>query len=179
MSYLVAAVVVLAVLVLIDLVLTLGVVRRLREHATLLAAGPRGPAVLQVMRPAGELVDDVKATTVDGDVVSMPPLDGPVVVGFFSRECRTCTERLPEFLAFAAGLPAGTARPVVVAVGDDPADLVEAARPVARVVTEPIDGPVSTAFGVTALPALCVLGPTGRILASGPEMSVLASYVAA
>ncbi|MFI6599468.1 hypothetical protein ACIBHX_24715, partial [Nonomuraea sp. NPDC050536] len=72
MAYLIAVVVLVGVLCLLDLVLTLGVVRRLREHTKLVDAlyemvatmgAPAGPAV-------GEVVGEFDVTTVDGSRVS-------------------------------------------------------------------------------------------------------------
>jgi thiol-disulfide isomerase/thioredoxin len=175
LPYLVTAVVILAVLVLVDLVLTFGVIKRLREHAQLLAAGPGG---MPSMRQPGELVGDFTATSVDGESVSRQ-FDAPTAVAFFSRHCPACAKRLPEFVAYAQDLPADCARPLVILIGDDTDELVTTLREVSRVIIEPVNGPVSKAFGVKATPSLCMVSPSGRVIDSGHDMTALAALTSA
>jgi thiol-disulfide isomerase/thioredoxin len=167
MPYLVAAVVLVGLLCLFDLVLTLGVIRRLREHTEKLAAldGPRDDTVM----PAGSLVRPFTAATTTGGEVSRDTLRGPTLVGFFTPGCTPCLERVPEFVAYARDFPGAV---VAVAVGDatETAGLVGSLRDVADVVTEPQDGPVQSAFGVGGYPALCLVDGAGLVLAGGTTM---------
>lgn len=163
-SYLVALV---GALGLVNLVLTVGVVRRqrevirrLREHHELLvgrSAGPGTPPSL--MLAPGRSVDDFEATTVDGAPLSRDRLAGRTLVGFFSAHCSSCREQLPSFLARAGRIPGGRAQALAVVVGpaEKTADMAARLATVARVVSEVEHGPVGAAFEVEGFPAFALL----------------------
>jgi thiol-disulfide isomerase/thioredoxin len=160
-----------AALCLLNLLLVVGVIRRLREHTELIEdvrSSASGPPV-RIMLPAGEEVGDFSARTVDGAAVSRGSLDGDTLVGVFSPGCPACAEQLPLFTALAASFPGGRDRVLAVVVGDaeEAAAEVAALAPVARVVQEAHGGDASTAFGVNGFPALARVDPAGRVLASG------------
>jgi thiol-disulfide isomerase/thioredoxin len=175
MAYLIASVVQVGMLCGVNLLLTFGVVRRLREHADLLAGTPRvvdvGPPV-----PVGSVVGEFTVTTADGEVVTRDSLDGGTVVGFFSPGCGPCEELLPRFVEYAAS-EAGGGRRVVAVVAASDAEAGEIAMqlaPVARVVLEgAFGGPVSAAFGVRGYPALCVVDSDGTVTAGGSTVDAL------
>ncbi|SMD26905.1 TlpA disulfide reductase family protein [Kibdelosporangium aridum] len=174
MTVVIIAVTVLGVLVLVDLVLTLGVVKRLRTHAALIeqalsTTDPMPP----IMAPRGAKVAPFEARTVDGKTVSLSDLLDPTLVGFFSTDCPACGENLPAFLDRARVL--GRDRVLAVAHGatDEVADLVAKLGAVARVVTEAPDGPLGRAFSVRGVPALCLVDPAGTVVASASEMAGL------
>src|SRR4051794_30448972 len=103
MLFLIAAVVLLGALVVVNLVLTLGIVWRLREHADLIGKALSGEATADpdrgyfIMR-AGSPLPAFSATTVDGAVA---PNTGPLLIGFFSSTCSACVQRLPGFIEYA------------------------------------------------------------------------------
>jgi len=87
MPVLIAAVIAVGTLCLVDLLLTFGVIRRLREQTALLAApDSRERAVIGV--PEGELPGGFSATTTTGEVVSGTA--GVRVVAFFASGCAAC-----------------------------------------------------------------------------------------
>ncbi|GII62209.1 hypothetical protein Skr01_22940 [Sphaerisporangium krabiense] len=154
MPFLIAAVACIGLLCLLDLILTLGVIKRLREHTELLATRPSGGAP---MYPAvGEEVGEFSTATVEGRRLSRADLDDETLVGFFSPECQPCKEKLPGFVEFARSLSGGRERvlAVIVSAGDDPGPFLAALSPVARVVVEEPGGALSGAFMVGAYPAL-------------------------
>jgi hypothetical protein len=178
--YLTAAVVFVGVIGLLNLVLTFGVIRRLREHDAALASGPSMPG-FDIMVPVGTAVADFQTHTVDGTPVSNADLAGHTVVGFFSTTCEPCRDRLPEFVTHAATVPGGPDRVLAVVVTDsvdvdasvaDP--FLARLRPVARVVTEQYDGLVGKAFGVQGYPALATV-VDGTVTASGGSLDDLAA----
>jgi hypothetical protein len=151
-----AAVIVVAVVTLLNLVFTLAVVRRLREHTTALAtlngvltAPPSGP-------PPGSPVPAVSGLD-----------EGEWLLAFVSATCGACRRHLPGFTAAATG-----ARALVVVSGDDArgADLVRMAEGVARVVTEPDDGPWTSAFDIHVFPTF-VRVAGGTVQAVGPDVA--------
>ena len=180
MSYVIAALVVVGALILFDLVLTLGVIRRLRRHSELIGQLlPRQGADGSIMLAAGSAIGPFEATTVDGEPVATGTLDGQTLVGFFSPNCSACVEQLPRFVEHAKSM--GRDRVLAVAVGaeDQVTELVAQLRPVAKVVIEGHDGPLVRAFGVKGFPALCLTAEDGTVQASGYQVSALADFVAA
>lgn len=178
MPVLTTAVVVVGLLCLLDLVLTFGVIRRLREHTALLSdrapasGGPDGgPAI-------GSTVADFAAGTVDGAAVDRDWFTGQTVVGFFSPGCAPCDELRPSFIGHAATVPGGRDRVLAVLNtfpdADDTAAAVAELSRVARVVVEPAGGDgVASAFGVRGYPTLCVVDAAGRVTASGTTLDAL------
>lgn len=149
----IVAIVMLTLLGLLNLLLTLGLARRIREEP---------PAV---MLPPGARVD----TT----------FEPPTLVGFFSPGCGPCHERLPEFVARARRAPAGRTVAVVVGDGERADDMVTTLGGAVSTVVEPGGGTLSTAFGVKGFPAFALVGDGGRIEASGTDLAAIPHLVAA
>lgn len=156
----------------VNLLLTFGVIRRLREHTELLAAGGADTGTaMRVMLEEGERPTDFSATTLDGDVVTARSIGG--LIGFFSPDCPPCQERARQFADYAADLPGGRDQALAVVVrppGHDDADSVTAMAALlaghARVVMEGPGGPVATAFEVAVFPALGLLDQHATVLKS-------------
>lgn len=169
MAYLVAALVLVGLLAALNLVFTTGVVRRLREHTTELAAlRERGTFTgRSIAHPPGMRIGEFAATGVDGSPVSADGLGERALAGFFSPHCEPCKERLPEFVSYAAARPATDGAVLAVVVGDEheSAAVVDELRKVATVVLEAEEGPIQQAFGVTGFPAFVALAD-GRVAAS-------------
>ncbi|MFE5332024.1 TlpA family protein disulfide reductase [Embleya sp. NPDC056575] len=165
MPFLIAAVVVLTVLCLLNLLLTFGIVRKLRaqrDHSR------PGPAALVL--PVGSTAPNFSAVTTTGETITREGL-GETLFGFFSPNCPACTERLPRFVE-AARRESGRRALAVLAVlhGDDAATRAQAAalRDVARVVVEASpDGPLGTAFAITGYPAFGLIDAHGTVTATG------------
>ena len=205
MPVLVAAVVVLGLVSLVNLLLTLGVVRRLREHTSQLAnipgpTGATGPAI-------GSTVAAFATRTLDGEPITRDGLADQTLVAFFSPGCAPCEELRPAFVRHAATLPGGRERVLAVLTAPDGpgpdrapgqiqgqvqgqvqghaegqaqvhAEAVAELAAVARVVVEaPGAELVGAAFGVRRYPTLCVVGADGRVVASGPSLTALRTPV--
>ncbi|MEV4576761.1 TlpA disulfide reductase family protein [Nonomuraea jabiensis] len=168
MSGLVAIVALVSVLTVLNLLLTFGVIRRLREHTELLA-GRATPIVGETPSlPVGRQVGDFAATTTDGEPVARALLAGDTLVAFLTPGCEPCEESLPHLVEAAKKWPGGRRNTLVVVTGrrDRAADHVERLAPVARVVVEAPDGPIATGFGVTAYPLFGVVDSSGQVLRS-------------
>lgn len=153
-------VLVLGTLGLVNLVLTLAMIRRLREQSGLIRMSIEGATNPEpMMLTAGERVGSFTATTTTGDPVDRGDLRGPTLVGFLSPTCPMCLESLPGFVDRARAVPGGRDHVLAVLVGeqDEVTSLREALEPVAQVVVEYVAGPVATAFGVIGFPALALL----------------------
>jgi len=171
MAYLAAATALVGLLATVNLLLTVGVVRRLREHTTELAELRSGAAVGggDIIAPPGSPVGELVTSDVDGHPVT---LGDRALVGFFSPHCEPCRERLPEFVAHAAQR-AGGVLAVVAGSPEEAAEAVDQLRPVATVVVEPDQGPVQKAFRVTGFPAFALV-EDGVVTASHYDLTPVA-----
>lgn len=165
MPILVVAVLVVGALCVLDLLLTFGVIRRLREHTgqleKLLQGVPDGTAAV------GTTVGPFAATTVDGEPVSRESLTGDTLVAFFTPTCEPCREKLPGFVEYARSL-ADRDKVIAVVAGraDEAQDAVDALTPVARVLLQDDGDVVASAFGITAFPSFVLVDQTGTVRAA-------------
>ena len=157
MTLLSIAIALVGILCLIDLVLTLGVVRRLRDHSVRLSA-LSGLGFDDALREPGTAVDPFTATDVDGVSRSLGDLAEPTLVGFFTPDCPACEEKLPSFLAYASTFPGGRDRVFAVVGGlSGGVKYRTALAEVGSVVVEAERGPVQKAFGAKAFPTFLVV----------------------
>ncbi|GAA0444861.1 hypothetical protein Aca07nite_54140 [Actinoplanes capillaceus] len=161
-GYLYALVAVLSAVSILNLLLTLGIIRRLRSRP--MSRPVDYPGVL----PVGAVAGNFAAPDIRGRPVSREELSGHTLVGFFSPGCAPCRERLPDFVAVSAAF--GPERSWAVVLGDvaSAGEYLPSLEPVARVVPQNPDGPLISAFSVSAFPTFFVVDATGRILAGGP-----------
>ncbi|MGW4895025.1 TlpA disulfide reductase family protein [Kitasatospora sp. NPDC004240] len=163
----------LALLCLFNLALTLGIVRRLRVMDR---ARDGGPATVS------GAVDDFTVTAASGATVGRADLVPGTVLAFLSPGCPPCAALLPRFIEAVrdAGLPA-TEVVAVVMPGEDAEEAREYARALAGVAVL-VDGEaartVSAACGVRGFPAVCAIGPDGRIHEVGGDLSVIGRHLA-
>lgn len=174
MAYVVAGAVLAGAVSLLNLVLTLAVIRRLREHTELLSRRNEGPPEPQVMLAAGEAPTAFEVAAKDGDRITNATHTDHSLVAFMSPGCDACHEQLPDFIAYAERFPGGRdARvAIVVGAGDGSEELITRLEAVARVVEEEPKGAMSTAFGVNGYPAYAVVDG-GVIRASGYRVDQL------
>jgi hypothetical protein len=166
-----AAITVVGGLCALDLVLTFGVLRRLRAQASQLAE-LRHPEHEVTILPAGGSVGALEATTLSGVSLSASLFDRETLVGFFSPGCEGCAQALPRFVRSAAAFTGGAEQvlAVVAAAGDDVEEYVDRLRPVAQVAVEDPMGPIATAFTVQMFPAFALVGAGGAVVASGSTL---------
>lgn len=180
MPYLIAIVALVGTLCLVDLLLTLGVVRRLREQTKLIdalyeavgtgaLAGAGGGGGLAV----GEVVGDFDTTTMDGTRVTRDLLPEGTVVAFLSPDCKGCHEQLPELTSWAASQDRSRVLAVVDGRSGDPEELVTTLSPVAQVITGDAFPQVAGVFRVQSFPTFFQVAAGGRLLATAPRISRL------
>lgn len=184
MAYLAASVALLGILCGANLLLTVGVVRRLREHTAKLAAVPdwgQGPGMS--VSP-GEMVGDFLVTTIDGEPVAREILSGTTLVGFFAPGCPGCEERVPDFAGHARAM--GRDQALAVLAGGGPLDdqqpgeasrLIDGLGGSARVVIEDLQGPLTKAFGVSSFPSFALVSDGGTVIAVSADLVSLASLL--
>lgn len=173
MSLHAAATITLAIVTLLNLLLILGVVRRLREQAPggSHATDDPGP----VMLSDGELVGSFGATATTGEVVDRERLSGLTLVGFFSPGCTACKEKLPDFVRRADTMVGGRERVIATITSREGAGegMIAALEPVAQVVVEQQENPLFIAFDVRGFPAYCLVDADGRVQASARDLREL------
>jgi hypothetical protein len=170
----VAAVAFLALAVcLLNLLLTLGVIRRLRAHSELLSKLSSGRQPHPILAE-GRTVEPFEAVASTGEPLSRDGLSGRTLVGAFTPHCSACEEKLPAFVDYAKAFPGGRDQVIAVVVApEDAADTYRARlEPVARVVVEPpMTGGVRTALSLNSFPAFGVLDESGTVVTSGLDLN--------
>jgi thiol-disulfide isomerase/thioredoxin len=177
MSFTVALVVLVGLLTVLNLALTVGVIRRLREHTERLSNRPARSSGPKVIAQPGEHAKPFAAVTVDAEQVSEAELVGaPTLIGAFAYGCTSCEERRPAFVELAKKFPGGRDRVLAVLVGGEDDLTAERAmlEPVARLVlqAEPGTG-MTAALGVKGYPAFAVFGADGTVLSSATDVADL------
>lgn len=158
---------------LLDLVLTLGVVRRLRQHTELitkLSSGRRPYAILAEGKTAGPF----QAVATTGELVSRDRLSGRTLVGAFAPHCPACDQKLPAFVDFAKAFTGGRDQVIAVIAGpeNEATTYRERLEPVARVVVEPpMTGEIGAAMALNSFPAFGVLDQSGTVVSSDVELN--------
>jgi hypothetical protein len=167
MPYLVPAVVVLALLAVIQLLFTLAILRRLRNHGERLArfevldAGPEPAA-------PGETIGAFTTPALTGAMISDTDLrDSATTVGFFSPSCGPCTEQLPSFEERARR---HRSLAFVIDEGEPSRHLAERLAEVATVALVSADSPVTQAFSVYGYPVIFEIDAEARVIASAHDV---------
>jgi hypothetical protein len=160
MPILAAAVVLVGLLCVVDLVLTFAVLRRLREHTDhldrLSSAGGTWSGIDRE-RFVGRELPEFSTETVNG-------AGGVELVGFFLPNCSPCHAEAPLFVDEARALGPGRALALVAGSGGDADDLVRMFDGVAQVVRDPTSGELVRALNVGAFPTFLRLDSHGAIV---------------
>jgi peroxiredoxin len=153
------AVLALGLLSLANTVLLLGIARRLAVRTP----DPGPPEPDPEPRPVpGTKVREFTAVTTDGEPIGRDRLNGRTLAGFFAQGCPMCEESVTAFARLAEAHDGGREQVLAVVVGrpETAASYVDRLAGVARVLTEPFDGPICAAFDVDGFPAfLRLAGP--------------------
>ncbi len=161
---------------LLNLILTLGVIRRIRQHTELLNEQRRKPTPSMGDMPAAFV-----AKTVAGSTLTRESLQTPALIGFFTTGCEPCETALPLFISYAAAFSGSPERVLAVVIGpqEEAAAYNLRLAQVAQVVVEYPDGPVQTAFSVDGSPAFGILDERGVVSLATRSVADLPTPVAA
>ncbi|MGW1185245.1 hypothetical protein ACWD7Y_28690 [Streptomyces drozdowiczii] len=176
MSLMGAAVALVGAIALLNLTLTYGLIRRLREGAA--PGAPGGPADGPEAGTA-PAARDFTAVTTRGRTIGRDDLPDGALVAFFSTGCPPCAELLPRFVAAVPGL--GLSVPAVLAVvapGPQDEEYAHALEQVATVVGGEHAEAVAEAFGVVGYPVVCRLASDGTVTAAEHELIAPAAAAA-
>jgi hypothetical protein len=177
MSALTAAVAIVGALCVLNLLLTFGVVRRLREHTSILNTGALENRPV-IGLPIGDRPSPFTSVTIAGEQVSdSTPFQ---VVAFFEASCSTCPERVLPFIQYLGEhhLPRQRVLAVVGNADSDPVPYLNRLAEVALVCEGPDTARIITAYRVRGFPAFCVLDADGRLVASNYDPGSLPQPVA-
>ena len=181
MVYLSAAVVLVGILGIANLVLTLALVRKLRGESGSISA-PDVSVITPGLLAPGTLAPDFSAIATSGAECGLSTLLGRTsIIGIFSGDCGPCRDHMPGFVALARQLPHGPDGAVAVVRGDEfaAADLLAALDGAATVILEAEGGPVGEALSVETYPSMYVLDESGVIVSAAHIASRLRVYAAA
>jgi hypothetical protein len=177
MGVLSAAVIVVGLLCLLDLLLTFGVIRRLREHTALLAS--RAGETIVFGLGLGDVPGAFAAVSTAGEVLTGPA--GVRITAFFSSSCSHCPRRVPTFIEYvrANHIPRDEVLAVVTAAENESVPYVDQLGEVARVCVQSAGGDLAAAFQLIGYPAFCLLDTDGAIRAVAYDPAELPVPVAA
>lgn len=170
-----AAVVIFGVLTTLNLILTLGVLKKLREQGEQLAHAGGKEHQPDPIVERGEVVDDFATTSLDGAAVTRAGATGLRLVAFVSPMCDMCAAQIPNLLDRAAHMPGGRDNVLITVVGkgDDVTEYAQQFRPLAQVVVEPGSGAVNRAFRLDRFPAYGLIDAEGRVVTSSDHIDRL------
>lgn len=179
MPFLIAAVVLVGAIATLNLLLTVGVIRRLREHTTQLAevsgsSFPGGPVV-------GDPIEEFTTAAVDETPVALADLDSYSLVSVMSPGCGPCEEKLPKLVSMLedGSLPKKGVLAVIAGSEEDAVPMVTALKDLAVVVREePVSGTVQSAVGIRAFPTMFTAGD-GKIATVVNDLAGLKAKAAA
>jgi hypothetical protein len=134
------------------------VLRRFSEQSERLRVSIEGVTNPEpIMMTADQRVGRFEAVTADSVTLTAEDLRGNTLVAFLSPTCPACAESLPGFVLRA--MESGREQTIAVLVGDTESTgaLHDRLAGVARVVVEPLNGPLARAFKVDGFPAFALL----------------------
>lgn len=146
---------VLALLVVVDLALTLAVIRRLRQHMP--GSHQADPPFSKMV---GRPVPDFTTTATDGSEVTAEALrTGRAFVAFLAVGCGGCHDQLPQLREHVAKLRDAGEHVLVVVNGSDAgaSEFVDAFGHDAHIVVENDDASLNAAFGIDGYPTYLVV----------------------
>lgn len=175
MQYLVAGIILVAVVAALNATLTLTLARRWRDRLNAPPAADADPALPgadpELGIAAGDPMPAFSAVTADGRGVTHADLAGrEALVGFLSLDCSGCDDSLPAFSERAGEVRAagGSVLAMVVGIDAGASDLVARLAEMADfVVPEFLDAPVSNLFGARYYPGFAHYGADGVVTVSG------------
>lgn len=178
MHFLVAAVVLVGLLCVVDLLLTFAVLRRLREHTEQLGrlsgASNSSPGV-DLDKFLGRELPEFSTETVNGAVVSRESVTGNVeLLGFFLPNCGPCHTQAPLFVDKARAIGGGKALAVVAGSGSDTDDLVQIFKDATDTVLDPASGGLVRGLNIDAFPTFLRLDSGGAVVAAANSVEGLA-----
>jgi hypothetical protein len=166
----------LCLLCLVNLLLMLGIVRRLRDHESRIQemSMQRGPDwhPIDPIPSVGESIEEFTAETVDGAAIDHRSVFGATAV-FLDANCDSCHDRIPEIAQWAKGGERARIFAFVNGQDEEKAEIIAALNPVTQVVSDTFQLHVTKSFRVRKFPAYLALDNRGTITAAGEDFHTL------
>ncbi len=171
MPILATAVAVVGALCVVNLLLSFGVIRRLREQAEMLASVTTVDAAVTALE-VGEQPAALSVVTVDGELLA--DVTGLDMVAFFSSTCSACPEQVPAFAEFLGRHRVPRKRVLAVVLGSpaEPPPYAPKLADLAQVCYEQEDGELAKAFRIVGYPAFLLLR-AGSLVAANWDAAAL------
>jgi len=172
MAYVVAALTLLGVLCLLNLLLTLALLGRVADYAR---RSPSTTSTHVSLLPPGTPTPSFDVTSEDGRPVSQEDLKGaPSLVAFLSPSCAPCHEQIPSLLSYIQEKALSRAHVLGVLQGDRTAaaDMLKALAPVATIVFDGDHNALANTFEAWTVPAFYALDVDARVTYSGLRLPV-------
>jgi hypothetical protein len=176
MAALLSAVVVVGLVTALNLVLTAGMIRRIKDHEQRLSEIGTGEGEAPAAQPpVGAPVPDFTVSTTTGQQITNTELGKDGYIGFFAVGCPPCEQQLPDFVRFLHGVDGTPALIVIEAPTAEAAASYLAAADGMPVVVDTGDGLVGR-FGVNRFPSMAHLSD-GVVAANAHTAAHLATRV--
>jgi hypothetical protein len=171
-TYLVVAVVILAVACFVNMLLLLGVTSRVRKYADQLATGGTVTPTWTMeptFCPLGSDAPVFVAIDIAGERRSLEQLRGrESLIAFLSVQCEGCRQQLTALRDYALSAAAAPSQVVVILNADETEhSLIGELASFTTVVTEPYPGPIAKLFSVNIWPTFYHLDADGVIVGTG------------
>jgi hypothetical protein len=171
MAFIVSGFILVGGLCLLNLLLTFGVLRRLREHSARLANVPDFNVEDASMKFTGRPLPDYTARTIDGTEISPRSLTGgPCMIAVLRVGCGPCHEQLPGFVGWAADSDA-TAMAIVTGPDSETAGMVDHLADVSIVVAGREADALAETLGVNAFPTFLEVDSAGVVVRAEGSLS--------
>ena len=174
MAFVVSGFIVVGGLCLLNMLLTFGVLRRLREHSAQLAEIPDfsmddGPGYSAKF--IGRPLSGFSARAIDGTLVSSESLTGNAgMIAVLRIGCGPCHEQLPGFVAWASNTDA-TATALVTGAESDAREMTDRLAKVSVVVAGREADELAEALGINVFPTFLEIDSTGVVVRAETSLS--------
>ncbi|MEU8526366.1 redoxin family protein [Streptomyces sp. NPDC048629] len=155
MVFLVAGVILVGALGLLNLALSLAIVRRLRRQEEQRRVDPHAPSGPEV----GTKLPTFSSPTLDGEVFASESLaGGAAALSFITTSCSACDEFVADMPEFASRTGLDDSRIVVVIAGEQgkARQMADRLDGLATVVFEEAPGDISSLYSITATPTTVI-----------------------
>lgn len=172
MPFLIAAVVLVGAIAVLNLLLTMAVIRRLRRNESNMA-----PPMMDSGPKVGSALPEFNATSVAGDEVDHKALAGSAgVVAFFSTTCSACKPAVPQLISHveSSDFKPNQVLVVITGEGDEREEFTEMLSGKATIVTEGSMGELTTGFSINAFPSFVHFDAEGTVTRSHSGSGTLA-----
>lgn len=161
MPFVIAAVVLVGAVAVLNLALTMAVIRRLRRNEQNMMPPPMesGP-------PVGSALPEFSAESLDGAAVSRDALSGsPAVFAFLSTTCSACKPSIPHLVEYtkSEGLKPSQVVAVIGGQRDEADEILTALDGCATAVVEEPGGAISSSFDINAFPSFVFADAEGNV----------------